>query len=408
MRWRLSILLFLQFFVWGGWFVTLGSYLAHSLSASGAQIGAAYATQSWGAIFAPLLVGLVADRYLNAERLLAGLHLVGGGLLLTLASVTTFNRFLPLLLTYMVLYMPTLALANSICFQQLRDPARDFARVRIWGTIGWIVAGLVISYVFTWDSPASLTRGFLRKTFTMCGLCSLVLALYSLTLPKTHPRGRNGGRVKLRDVFGVNALTLLAERNFLVFFCSSILICIPLAFYYQHTNQFLTELSVENPAGKQTLGQISEVLFMLALPVFLRRFGMKVTLLVGMAAWVVRYLCFAYGDAGPSMYMLLIGIALHGVCYDFFFVSGQIYIDFKAGATVKSAAQGLITLATYGLGMLIGFFVAGRITDLYAAPLQHDWKRIWIYPSMFAGLILVFFALSFRNEAVRNVDKHQA
>jgi nucleoside transporter len=401
MRLRLSVLMFLEFFIWGGWFVTLGSYLAQSLSASGVQIGAAYATQSWGAIIAPFIVGLIADRYFNAERVLAVLHLAGGGLLLTLAHTSTFTSFLPLLLAYMVLYMPTLALVNSISFRQLQDPARQFGPVRVWGTIGWIVAGLAISYVFAWDSPGSVTRGALRNTFIMCGCASLALGLYSFTLPKTPPAGSGQPRKQLRDLVGAEALSLLTERNFLIFFCASILICIPLAFYYQHANQFLTELKVANPTGKQTLGQMSEVLFMLALPVFLGRFGIKLTLLAGMLAWAARYLLFAFGTNGPLVSLLLIGIALHGVCYDFFFVSGQIYIDSKAGAAIKSSAQGLITLATYGLGMLIGFSAAGWITDLYAVSGTHDWSSIWLYPAAFAALILVLFAVSFRNETLR-------
>jgi nucleoside transporter len=397
-RTRLSLMMFLEFFVWGGWFVTLGTYLAQSLSATGAQIGAAYATQSWGAIVAPFIVGRIADRYFNAERVLAVLHLLGGGLLLALSQVTAFGRFLPLLLAYMILYMPTLALVNSISFRQLRDPAREFARLRVWGTIGWIVAGLAISYLFAWDSPTSVTHGALRNTFIMCGCGSLALGVYSLTLPKTPPVASGQPRKQLRDLLGAEALGMLAERQFLVFFCASILICIPLAFYYQNANQFLSEIKVANPTGKQTLGQMSEVLFMLALPLSLRRFGMKITLLVGMLAWAVRYTLFAFGNAGTLVGLVLTGIALHGVCYDFFFVSGQIYIDSKAGATIKSAAQGLITLATYGVGMLIGFSVAGWITDLYARPAAHDWTRIWLYPAVFAMVVLVLFAASFRNE----------
>ncbi len=402
MRLRLSLLMFLEFFIWGGWFVTLGSYLAQSLSASGLQIGAAYSTQSWGAIIAPFVVGLIADRYFNAERVLAALHLAGGALLLVLAQVKLFTSFLPVLFAYMALYMPTLALANSISFRQLKDPAREFGPLRVWGTIGWIVAGLAISYLFAWDSPGSVARGALRYTFIMCGCASLALGLYSFTLPKTPPVATGQPRKQLRDILGADALGLLAERNFLFFFLASILICIPLAFYYQHANQFLTELKVANPTGKQTLGQMSEVLFMLALPVFLGRFGIKLTLLAGMLAWAVRYALFALGNAGPLVYLLLIGIALHGVCYDFFFVSGQIYIDSKARPAIKSAAQGLITLATYGVGMLIGFFVAGRITDLYTLPGGgHDWTRIWPYPAAFAALVLVLFALTFRNETLR-------
>jgi nucleoside transporter len=405
MRVRMSVLMFLEFFIWGGWFVTLGSYLAHSLSASGLQIGAAYSAQSWGAIIAPFIVGLIADRYFNAERVLAVLHLVGGALLLLLAQIQAFDSFLPVLFAYMGVYMPTLALANAICFRQLHDPAREFGSLRVWGTIGWVVAGLAISYLFGWDSPPSVARGALTNTFIMCGCASLLLGLYSFTLPKTPPLATSQPRKQWRDILGVEALSLLTERNFLIFFLASILICIPLAFYYQHANQFLTELAIANPTGKQTLGQISEVLFMLALPVFLGRFGIKATLLAGMLAWALRYASFALGTAGPSVYLLLVGITLHGVCYDFFFVSGQIYIDSKAGPAIKSAAQGLITLATYGVGMLIGFFVAGRITDLYLLPGgQHDWGHIWLYPAAFAACVFVLFALTFRNETLRRAS----
>jgi nucleoside transporter len=401
MKFRLSLMMFLEFFVWGGWFVTLGSYLGASLSASGAQIGLAYATQSWGAIVAPFIFGLIADRYFNAERVLAAAHLVGGVLMLALARSATFAAFYPLLLVYMILYMPTLALANSVAFRQLRDPSREFSAIRVWGTVGWIVAGLCISYVFSWDSTDSIARGMLRNTFLMCGIASLVLGLYSLTLPKTPPAADRTARPELRDILGLEALRLLANRNFLIFFAASILICIPLAFYYQNANQFLTELRVANATGKQTLGQMSEVLFMLMIPVFLNRFGMKTTLLVGMLAWAVRYTLFAFGNAGDLAALLLLGIALHGVCYDFFFVSGQIYIDSKADLRIKSAAQGLITLATYGAGMLIGFWAAGKITDYYAAGAVHDWKSIWQFPAVFAAVIFVLFALLFRNESVR-------
>jgi len=392
--------MFLEFFIWGGWFVTMGSYLGATLSASGAQIGLAYATQSWGAIIAPFIFGLIADRYFNAERVLALTHLVGGVLLLLIARSGTFAAFYPLLLAYMILYMPTLALVNAVAFRQLRDPSREFSNIRVWGTIGWIVAGLCISFVFGWDSSGSIAQGALRNTFVMCGVASLVLGVYSFTLPKTPPVG--GTRPQLRDVLGLEALRLLANRNFLIFFVSSILICIPLAFYYQNANLFLTELHVPNATGKQTIGQMSEVLFMLLIPVFLNRFGMKTTLLVGMLAWAVRYALFAFGNAGDLVSLLLIGIALHGVCYDFFFVSGQIYIDSKAGPQIKSAAQGLITLATYGAGMLIGFWAAGKITDLYATGVgTHDWKSIWQFPAAFAAVIFVLFALAFRNENVR-------
>lgn len=402
MKARLSLMMFLEFFIWGGWFVTMGSYLRATADASGAQIAQAYSTQSWGAIVAPFIFGLLVDRYFRAERVLALIHLVGGVLMLALARQSTFAGFFPLILMYMILYMPTLALVNTIAFRQLRDPASEFSTIRVWGTIGWISSGLCISYVFAWDAPVAIAHGLLRNTFNMCGVASILMGFYSLTLPPTPPIGRTASR-RIGDLVGLDALKLLANRNFLVFFISSVLICIPLAFYYQDANQFLTELQLPNPTGKQTIGQASEVVFMLLVPFFLKRLGMKTTLLVGMLAWAVRYLLFAYGNAGDLVFLLLLGIALHGVCYDFFFVSGQIYIDSKAGPEIKGAAQGLITLATYGAGMLIGFWAAGWVTDHYAVAGAHQWRSIWKLPAIFAALVLVFFALTFRNENVRYV-----
>jgi nucleoside transporter len=397
---RLGVMMFLEFFIWGGWFVTMGSYLAGTLGASGAQNAMAYSTQSWGAIIAPFIIGLIADKYVNAERLLGVIHLVGAVLMYLLASASQFDSFYPYLLVYMILYMPTLALVNAIAFRQMDDPARHFSNIRVWGTVGWIVAGLIISFVFAWDSAAGLAAGMLRNTFMMCAVASLVLGLFSFTLPATPPQRAAGESVTMREMLGLDALALLKDRNFLVFFVSSILICIPLAFYYQHANQFLTEIQVANATGKQTIGQMSEVLFMLLVPFFLKRLGMKGTLLVGMLAWAVRYLMFAYGNAGDLVFLLLVGIALHGVCYDFFFVSGQVFTDSKAGPKFKSAAQGLITLATYGLGMLIGFWVAGQLTDMYAVNGAHDWRSIWIFPTVFAAAVAVLFSWLFKNEKV--------
>ena len=399
-RLRLCLMMFLQFFIWGGWFVTLGSYLASNLHASGAQTALAYSTQSWGAIIAPFIVGLVADRYVNAERLLGALHIAGGLLMYSLYSTREFAVFYPCVLAYMILYMPTLALVNAIAFRQMAEPARHFSGLRVWGTIGWIVAGLVISYLFAWDSRAGMEEGMLRNTFFMCSLASFALGLYSFTLPRTPPQPRTGEALRIAQLLGVDALRLLRERNFGIFFAASILICIPLAFYYQNANQFLTEIHIANATGKQTLGQMSEVLFMLLIPVFLRTFGMKITLLAGMLAWACRYLLFAFGNAQELAFMLILGIALHGVCYDFFFVSGQIYTDSKAGAAHKAAAQGLITLATYGLGMLIGFSAAGFIDDRYAVGSGHDWRSIWLFPAAFAAAVFVLFAATFRNEKV--------
>lgn len=398
---QLSFMMFLEFFIWGGWFVTLGTFLGDNLHANGGEIAMAFSTQSWGAIIAPFIIGLIADRYFNAERILAVLHLLGAVLMYQMFNSVDFEGFYPYVLGYMIIYMPTLALVNSISFNQMKDPAKEFSFVRVFGTIGWIVAGLIISYVFLWDSPESRGEGMLKNTFLMVAIASAVLGVFSFTLPKTPPTADREEKVSISSILGLDALKLLKDRNFLIFFISSILICIPLAFYYQNANPFLAEIGMENPTGKMTIGQASEVLFMLLLPFFFKRFGFKKTIIAGMLAWTVRYLLFAYGNAGDLAFMLILGIALHGICYDFFFVAGQIYTDSKAGEKFKSAAQGLITLATYGFGMLIGFWVAGKISDMYLVSENvHNWENIWIFPAIFAFVVMALFVLFFKNEVI--------
>ena len=267
-KFQLSLMMFLEFFIWGGWFVTMGIYLPNTLKSSGAEIALAYSTQSWGAIIAPFIIGLIADRYFNAERILGVLHLVGAFLMYQIANAEEFTVFYPYILGYMILYMPTLALVNSVSFNQMDNPAKQFSLVRVFGTVGWIVAGLVISYVFQWDSEANVAQGMLRNTFIMTAVASAILGIFSFTLPKTPPRVDKSEKVSISDILGLEALKLLKDRNFLVFFIASILICIPLAFYYQHAGQFLGEIGVTNPAGKMTIGQASEVIFMLLLPWF--------------------------------------------------------------------------------------------------------------------------------------------
>ncbi|MCL6274443.1 nucleoside permease [Muricauda sp. 2012CJ35-5] len=400
-RFQLSFMMFLEFFIWGGWFVTLGTFLGNNLSATDGEIAIAFSTQSWGAIIAPFIIGLIADRYFNAERILGILHLLGAVLLYLMFHTTDFSVFYPYVLGYMILYMPTLALVNSISFNQMTDPSKEFSFIRVFGTIGWIVAGLVISYVFLWDSPEGIQSGMLKYTFLMVACASALLGVFSFTLPKTPPRVQKGEKVTLYSMLGLDALKLLKDKNFLIFFISSILICIPLAFYYQNANPFLAEIGLSNPTGKMTLGQASEVLFMLLLPFFFKKFGFKKTIMAGMLAWTIRYLLFAYGDAGELAFMLIIGIALHGICYDFFFVSGQIYTDTKAGEKYKSAAQGLITLATYGVGMLIGFWIAGKVAEMYLISENlHDWENVWIIPAVFAFVVLLLFTLFFKKEEV--------
>ncbi len=398
---QLSLMMFLQFFIWGGWFVTLGTFLGNNLSATGGQIAMAFSTQSWGAIIAPVFIGLIADRYFNAEKILGVLHLLGSGLLFLMSQTNDFTVFYIYVFSYMVLYMPTLALVNSVSFNQMKDTALEFPLIRTFGTIGWIISGLVISYVFGWDAQESIVSGALSNTFKMVALASLVLGIFSFKLPKTPPFREARKSFSLKSALGWDALKLLKERNFLLFFIASILICIPLAFYYQQANPFLVELGMDNPTAKMSLGQVSEVLFMLLLPIFFVRFGFKNTILVGMMAWVIRYLLFAYGDVGEKTFMLISGILLHGICYDFFFVSGQIFTDYKAGEKVKSAAQGLITLATYGLGMLIGFWIAGKVSDAFIMGSgKHEWETIWKFPALFALGVFLLFLFIFKNEKI--------
>ena len=391
-------MMFLEFFIWGAWFVTLGTFLGTNLKASGAETAAVFSTQSWGAIIAPFIIGLIADRYFNAERILGVLHLVGAFLMYQMYQSSDLSSFYIYVFSYMVLYMPTLALVNSVAFNQMKDPEKEFSSIRVWGTIGWIVAGLSISYVFHWDSAENLASGMLKNTFLLAGIAAFILGLLSFTLPATPPKVSDE-KIKIGDIIGLDALKLLKDKNFAVFFISSILICIPLAFYYQNANPFLTESGLENPTGKMAIGQISEALFLLLIPVFFSKYGFKKTILVGMLAWAIRYALFAYGNGGELSFMLIIGIALHGICYDFFFVSGQIYTNSKAGDKYKSAAQGLITLATYGVGMLIGFAVAGWITDNYkTATGTINWEMVWIIPAGIALAVFVLFALTFNDK----------
>jgi len=397
---KLSVMMFLQFFVWGAWFVALGPFLAKNLNATGAEIGAVFSTQSWGAIIAPFIIGLIADKYFNAERILAILHVVGAILMYQMYNAASVSAFYPYVLGYMILYMPTLALVNSVSFNQMADPEKQFSAVRVWGTIGWIVANILISFILKWDSPESVTQGLLKNTFLMAGISSLALGLFSFMLPNTPPKLK-GQKVGISQLLGLDALKLLKDRNFLVFFVSSILICIPLAFYYSNASNYLIDLKVEQPLLKMTIGQFSEAAFILALPLFFKRFGIKWTILVGMFGWALRYLLFAYGNGGELSFMLILGIAMHGVCYDFFFVAGQIYTDSKAGPQYKSAAQGMITLATYGVGMLIGYYIAGLISDAYNSTTGHDWRMIWLIPAGIAAAVMVLFIVLFNDKKAK-------
>ena len=379
-------MMFLEYFIWGAWFVAMGIYLPAVLKADGAQVGLAYGNAWFGAIVSPFFIGLIADRYFSAQKVLGVLHLIGAALLWQLSKMQDIGAFSWVLLVYSCIYMPTLALTNAIAMAQSDNQTRDFPTLRVLGTIGWIAAGIAVS------SQAS--AAFI---FYLPALVSAGLGIFSFFLPDTPPQNTAAGK-SLAQLAGLDALQLLKDRSYGVFFTGSILLCIPLSFYYAFTGDYLSASGVEGVTTVMgVLGQGSEVFFMFALPVLLTRWGVRNILLVAMAAWTLRYLLLSWGDVDNWM-PLYFAVALHGICYDFFFVTGYIYTDNKAGAGIKSAAQGLFTLATYGIGMTLGSYAGGAVAAAFTREGARDWTGMWLVPAGIAAIILGVFLLAFREK----------
>lgn len=398
-RTKLSVMMFLQFFIWGAWYTTIAVYMTNHGMATLTHWP--YTVNPIAAIVAPFFLGLVADRYFATEKVLGVLHILGGLILFAAPGFTGApTAFILLLLLYNLCYMPTLGLANSLAFHHIQSQEKQFPLIRVFGTVGWIVAGLFISLLL-----GRLVAGVPEQTampLYTAATASILLGVFSFTLPHTPPRGA-GQPVSLRSIAGLDAFKQIGDRPFYVFITASLLLCIPLAAYYNFTQIFLGAAGVRAIAATQTWGQISETGFMLLMPLFFARLGVKKMLLVGMGAWVLRYVLFALAAPAAIFPLIFMGILLHGVCYDFFFVTGQIYVDKKSTPAVRGQAQGFLVLATYGIGMLIGAQVAGNVYNRFlagAASLTlEQWARFWIFPASFAAAVLVFFALFFRGGA---------
>lgn len=389
-RIQLSIMMFLEFFIWGSWYVTMGTYLDKVLHATGGQVGAAYGAMAIATIISPFFVGMIADRFFAAQKVLGILHLAGAGLLYLISSTDNPDSFYWLLLLYALLYAPTLALTNSVAFRQMKDPGKEFPSIRVLGTIGWIATGWLLDKVF------KITTEELVFTFKMAAVVSAALGIFSFFLPDTPPKS-SSTKTSFSQILGTDSFVLFKDKSFVAFFIASILICIPLSFYYSFANLYLTEAGMQHVTSNMTFGQFSEAFFILLIPFFFRKFGVKWMIAVGMIAWSLRFVFFSFGNAGAAEWMLFAGILLHGVCFDFFFVTGQIYTDNKAGEKIQSAAQGMITMATYGIGMWIGSTLSGIVKDYFTVNAIVAWKSIWMVPAGIAAAVLVIFILFFKD-----------
>jgi nucleoside transporter len=380
-------MMFLQFVVWGAWYGQMSKYLFTQLQATGSQVGNAYSAFSIAMIIAPFFIGMIADRYFAAQRVLGVLNILGAVILFFLIQEKDAGRFFWWILAYCLTFGPTIALTSSISMAHLADPAKEFPIIRVMGTIAWFVVTNFVGFLGVGDQST---------IFYISMIVATVLGIYAFFLPNTPPKATD--KPTFAKIIGADAFVMFKDRSFLIFFISSILICIPLSFYYAMANPSLTDSGMTNVENKMSLGLLSEFLFMLAIPFALRRFGIKWILIIGLVGWIIRFYLFSNGNGTSGLWMLYLAILLHGLCFDFFFVSGMIYTDTKAGEKIKSQAQGLIALATYGIGMYIGSVLAGKVTEYYTVDNVKNWAAIWMVPAAIAGVVLVLFLLFFKEK----------
>lgn len=387
----LGLMMFLQYYVWGSWYVTMGTFMTKILNSTGIQIGAAYSALAIATMISPFFIGMVADRFFAAQKVMGVLHLIGGVLLFLASRVTANAPFYWVIMLYSLAYMPTIALSNSVAFRQMSDPGKQFPVIRVFGTVGWVISGFMIALLGIEQT---------RFTFYMAAIVSIGLGMFSFLLPDTPPQATKSSTAK--SVIGIDAFVLFKDRPYLIFFIAAIFVCIPLSFYFGFANLFLNQAGMQNAAGKMVMGQISEALFILTIPFLFNRIGVKKMLLIGMSAWILRYICFAFGNMGPNVWMLYMGIILHGVCYDFFFVTGYMYTEKKSNERIKNAAQGLFTFVTYGLGMFIGTWFSGFVTNYYSVNQVYQWRSIWMVPTYIAVAVLICFIFFFKEK--KNIE----
>ena len=392
-RIQLSLMMFLNYVIWGAWYTTISTYLTQTLHFTGTEAGAVFGTSALACMISPFFVGMIADRFFPSEKVMAALHLIGAGLLFAVTQMHSFGAVYAIMFIYCLCYFPTVSLSNSLALSQMKDAGRDFPLIRVWGTLGWIV---IVNIVGALKVEASHTQ------FLIASGASVAMAIFSLTLPHTPPPNK-GQAITVSRVLGLDALVILKDPSFLIFVIASILACIPLTFYFSFTNAYLNEVHVENAAGKMSLGQASEVIMMILMPFIFRKVSVKMILLAGLLAWTVRYALLAYGNPGSGMWMFYLAILLHGICYDFFFMTGQLYTDIQAPANLRAAAQGLIIFLTYGVGMFIGSVLSGGAVDYFTKTVNgvmtRDWQSFWLTSSAGAAVILLMLVLFFKSKA---------